>query len=36
MEIFAGGRVANRKPSPDIYNLAKGYACVCVCVCVCL
>lgn len=24
MEIFAGGRVANRKPSPDIYNLAKG------------
>mmetsp|Transcript_44762 Transcript_44762/g.70081 ORF Transcript_44762/g.70081 Transcript_44762/m.70081 type:complete len:288 (-) Transcript_44762:347-1210(-) len=24
IEIFAGGRVSRRKPSPDIYNLAKG------------
>jgi beta-phosphoglucomutase-like phosphatase (HAD superfamily) len=24
MEIFAGGRVVNRKPHPDIFNLAKG------------
>jgi len=24
MQIFAGGRVVNRKPSPDIYNLCKG------------
>lgn len=24
IEIFAGARVSNRKPSPDIYNLAKG------------
>jgi len=24
MNIFAGGRVVNRKPSPDIYNLCKG------------
>ena len=24
IHIFAGGRVSNRKPSPDIFNLAKG------------
>jgi hypothetical protein len=24
IHIFAGGRVSKRKPSPDIYNLAKG------------
>ena len=24
MAIFAGGRVVNRKPHPDIFNLAKG------------
>jgi beta-phosphoglucomutase-like phosphatase (HAD superfamily) len=24
IEVYAGGRVSNRKPSPDIYNLAKG------------